>query len=258
MGGGGKPCDMQQACGQSNQQVLSSSKTKVHPVSVSEAAIALKLELLQSVTLGRRGDSVSVAKCGSSCQSFFVQPTLHPGGGGKPCDMQQACGQSNQQVLSSSKTKVHPVSVSEAAIALKCALGFGVVLGGALCLGLCYGLLYLSWEVLCVLRVLLGCFVFVLCVCFCCCLCCCLCFAFVVVCVVFLAVVCMYAVLCAVLYAGVLLFLLFAVALLFFVYLLCYMLCEMLCCVLGCGAVLCWGAGVSGYLILGYWGYRGI
>ena len=67
MGGGGKPCDMQQACGQSNQQVLSSSKTKVHPVSVSEAAIALKLELLQSVTLGRRGDSVSVAKCGSSC-----------------------------------------------------------------------------------------------------------------------------------------------------------------------------------------------
>ena len=58
MGGGGKPCDMQQACGQSNQQVLSSSKTKVHPVSVSEAAIALKLELLQSVTLGRRGDSV--------------------------------------------------------------------------------------------------------------------------------------------------------------------------------------------------------
>ena len=73
MGGGGKPCDMQQACGQSNQQVLSSSKTKVHPVSVSEAAIALKLELLQSVTLGRRGDSVSVAKCGSSCQSFFVQ-----------------------------------------------------------------------------------------------------------------------------------------------------------------------------------------
>ena len=132
--------------------------------------------------------------------------------------------------------------------------------------GLCYGLLYLSWEVLCVLRVLLGCFVFVFCVCFCCCLCCCLCFAFVVVCVVFLAVVCMYAVLCAVLYAGVLLFLLFAVALLFFLYLLCYMLCEMLCCVLGCGAVLCWGAGgiglsdtgilgVSGYLILGYrWG----
>ena len=31
--------------------------------------------------------------------------------------------------------------------------GFGVVLGGALCLGLCSGLLYLSWEVLCVLRV---------------------------------------------------------------------------------------------------------
>ena len=46
MGGGGKPCDMQQACGQSNQQVLSSSKTKVHPVSVSEAAITLKLLLL--------------------------------------------------------------------------------------------------------------------------------------------------------------------------------------------------------------------
>ena len=146
---------------------------------------------------------------------------------------------------------------------------FGILawdLVGALCLGLCYGLLCLSWEVLCVLRVLLGCFVFVFCVCFCCCLCCCLCFAFVVVCVVFLAVVCMYAVLCAVLYAGVLLFLLFAVALLFFVCLLCYMLCEMLCCVLGCGAVPRWGAGgiglsdtgilgVSGYLILGYrWG----
>ena len=34
---------------------------------------------------------------------------------------------------------------------LFCVLGLDVVLGGASCFGLCFGLLYWFWEVLCVL-----------------------------------------------------------------------------------------------------------